>query len=728
MVEGAGGTSAYTDGSASATIPVNDPDHNLSKLTISFYYQRNSAAAKHILLAAGPDGSQAGNFSIEVLANGRLRGYHVGQDAQLRFFESTNGITGTDLQVGTAHRIDLTLGSSGARIYLDGVPLTNAFILANTNGWNNAQIKFLGIFTDAVSSPADGAFDRFRIWNRALTPKQIAALEPAQSISLPAKSPSGVSVDALTAFQASRIQVTKLPGWPSGRTPKQVVTQGTHAHGYVRRSWKPSNNDGTWMDFQAGWRKTSSPDTIRIALDNGQELNLSISVTHSIPSPGSGGTTRVLNASGGGDYTDWNTAIAALRTNDVLVVRAPAGNFVYTQNNNGGGPTSTANGVKIVAHPDDLAAGRRPRIHVQGSTFKRYADDLNNGHWVLHQDLGGSHGKIWKTAQTFAAGSIVNVGCSYRTVGGGLRRCFTYTNTPGTPGALARLTDTTYPRVEVDQPDVPSQWALYMGPGIYLHSDNKLYIRLTPLTDGIGALQVNKSLGTGFPNPPWNWAEDGPQSTDPNQCQLFISSSNDSATIGVTTNTSYILRINSTSNWVIENLDFIGGGDTIQMRDGTNHTIRGCRFLGWAPPYMPDGTRQDTIRRRHNMFAAVNTFGLLCERCEFWGGTPPWVGWSDNKGQMGAYSLAAAATTMWYMQGLSDTTVSFSGTFRNCLMDGWVCATKPGGTPQFIKFHNCSLRYWGLDGAIATQNPSEKIDHIRCQLFEGFAVRLDRNA
>ena len=181
MVQGIGGTSAYTAGSGYATTPANHPAHNLPALTISFYYQPNSAAAKHILFAAG-NGTQTGDFSIELLANGRLRAYHVGQDNVLRFFESTNGVTGTNLQVGTAYRIDLTLGSLGARIYLDGVPLTDAFIPANTNGWNNSQIKYLGVFTDGVSNPADGAFDRFRIWDRQLTSQQIAALEPAQSM------------------------------------------------------------------------------------------------------------------------------------------------------------------------------------------------------------------------------------------------------------------------------------------------------------------------------------------------------------------------------------------------------------------------------------------------------------------------------------------------------------------------------------------------------------------
>ncbi len=67
IVQGVGGTSAYTDGSAYATIPADQAAHALNALTLSFYYERGSAAAKQILLAAG-DGTQPGDFSIEVLA------------------------------------------------------------------------------------------------------------------------------------------------------------------------------------------------------------------------------------------------------------------------------------------------------------------------------------------------------------------------------------------------------------------------------------------------------------------------------------------------------------------------------------------------------------------------------------------------------------------------------------------------------------------------------------
>ncbi|MGH6921109.1 MAG: LamG-like jellyroll fold domain-containing protein, partial [Geminicoccaceae bacterium] len=184
LVEGVGGTSAYTDGSAFATIPANAAAHNLAALTISFYYQRNSAAAKHTLLAAG-DGTQTGDFSIEALANGRLHGWHVGQHGLLRSFESTDGVIGTNLQVGTAYRIDLSLGSQGARIYLDGAELTAARIPENTNGWNNGRDKYLGRWTDGVEAPAVGALDRLRIWSGQLSDAEIALLQPPQSTMLP---------------------------------------------------------------------------------------------------------------------------------------------------------------------------------------------------------------------------------------------------------------------------------------------------------------------------------------------------------------------------------------------------------------------------------------------------------------------------------------------------------------------------------------------------------------
>ena len=206
MVAGGGGTSVYTGAGVPppyATFPASQAAHNLTNLTISFYYQRRTTTAKHVLLAAGAVATdiQPGDFSIEVLANGRLRGYHVGQDAVLRFFDDTLGlgITGTDLGL-SAHRIDVSFGAAGAKIYLDGVPLTAAAIPANTNGWNNARVKYLGAFPTTLTGPADGAFDHIRLWNRQLSDAEVAGLEAAVTISLTPPVTSGLIVPDVGQF------------------------------------------------------------------------------------------------------------------------------------------------------------------------------------------------------------------------------------------------------------------------------------------------------------------------------------------------------------------------------------------------------------------------------------------------------------------------------------------------------------------------------------------------
>src|SRR5690606_25659809 len=135
--------------------------------------QRKSGSAKHILFACG-DGSQPGDFSIERLTTGQLRGWHVGTDGILDFFESTNGVTGSEVGTGIASLVVVTMGTGGARVYQDGAELASAAIPGNTNAWNNARVKCLGRWTDGVQSPADGAFDHVQLWDRELSPAEIA--------------------------------------------------------------------------------------------------------------------------------------------------------------------------------------------------------------------------------------------------------------------------------------------------------------------------------------------------------------------------------------------------------------------------------------------------------------------------------------------------------------------------------------------------------------------------
>jgi hypothetical protein len=537
---------------------------------------------------------------------------------------------------------------------------------------------------------------------------------------------SMVTAASVAAFGSSVQKVTTLPGWPAGKKPKRIVSQGSNIHGYVRRAWRPSSrlgqtgtNDGTWMDFQAGWRKTSTPDQIVVLLDDDTtQVTINIAVTHVIP--GTSGRTRTLHpTAGSGDYTTWSQAISDLQTNDVLVVRAPSDPTVYSTSGPTGGPTSTVDGVKIVADPTDLAAGRRPRIHVQGGIWAKYADQLNAGNWTdVSATNGLPTGTLWWTTTTLGTPGT-NVGCAFRTKAGRLRRCYTYTNTSNMAAgiALLKLKDTNYTRIQQGQTDAGA--ALYTGPGIYLDtSANRLYIRLTPVTATTGALQVHAGVGKGN-NPPWPWVEEEPADTDPNKVQLYISSTNDNNTATITTSgdgnfgvmdlSNRLLRINGTSNWLLENLDFVGGGDTIQMRNCSGTTIRGCRFLGWAPPHFKDGVGLTTCHRRHFMLDVVDATGLLCERCEFWGGTPYYLGADENKVHRGGYPLGANATLFYCSSG----TGTFSGTFRNCIIEHFISLAKSGGSLVSVKFHNNYMQYVGEDGLIIMKLATTGIDFIR---------------
>jgi len=178
-----GGTSLFKTGGQYGTLPNIAPAHNFGAMTISVYYQPNSALNKHTLLAgSGEFSGVAGDFSLERLTNGRLRAFHYDQAGDLGFFESSAGIAATNLATDTAYRIDLSLGPAGAALYLDGALVSS--LPTHTNAWNNARVKYLGIWVDGVQSSVDGAFDKLRIWDRQLTQTEITALEAATSVTL----------------------------------------------------------------------------------------------------------------------------------------------------------------------------------------------------------------------------------------------------------------------------------------------------------------------------------------------------------------------------------------------------------------------------------------------------------------------------------------------------------------------------------------------------------------
>lgn len=192
LVQGIAGTSLFkTGGSAHLLLPANNPAHDLSQPSISFYYQPFASDDKHILFTGSDPapGNNVGEFSIERLTNGRLRAWHVGQDGGLRFFEDTSGIAATNLVVDAAVRITATFGPGGAKIYVDDTEVAN--IPENTNGWDNTVNKYLGVWSDGASPTSQGVFDHLRIWDGELEASGVAALEPAVEAIVAVDDPQG---------------------------------------------------------------------------------------------------------------------------------------------------------------------------------------------------------------------------------------------------------------------------------------------------------------------------------------------------------------------------------------------------------------------------------------------------------------------------------------------------------------------------------------------------------
>ena len=185
LVSGVSGQSFYkTGGAAYFTIPASNPAHALAALSFSFYYQPTFNASSQCICARG-NGSAPGGFSIERRDNGRLRGWHVGQDGGIRNFGGdTDGIPGTNLAVGTAYRITVTMGLGGVKVYLNDTLVSHT--PENINTWANGSPWVWGIWTDLDSIPMWGVVDHIRVWDGELQASGVAALEPATSITPPA--------------------------------------------------------------------------------------------------------------------------------------------------------------------------------------------------------------------------------------------------------------------------------------------------------------------------------------------------------------------------------------------------------------------------------------------------------------------------------------------------------------------------------------------------------------
>ena len=698
-----GGAIGFNGTDAYGQIPDN-PAFALASYTIDFAFQADAApapGANMVLLSkdrfpSPPDGG----LSIEVFNDAgqlKLRGYAGGLSAAPGWIGDPNGVA--DIRLNRGYKVTVTVSGAGAKLYLDGEEKASA---ANTQGWqSNGEPIVLGAYSADALAKFDGVLDDVAIFDRALTPDEISTLGDSRTIQH--QSSSSVSLTApLEIFTPAEIQVTALAGWPAGRSPKAITAQGARAYGYVRRSWKATRNDGTWMNFWPGWQPGAT-EGIEVILDDDSGLTISVEVQATIPSPTGSGVTRYLDASaaGGGDGTagapwnSWASAIAGLGSGDVLVVRARSGtrslsgrqipNYVYPVDVGGSGTvTSTANNVTIYADPTDLAAGRRPRIHINGTDLAGFFDDPN-GMW--EPDPSDGAGNVWRTTRsTYTQTDSQNIwwrGSTGRICGG-----YAYFN-KNQSSYLNQLRDTTYPKSDM----YGGRTQTYVGPGITF-SNGRYYVRLSP--PPLSTIVEGARTTT-----PWYWTDYYPPGTNPNTVPLYVSTANDGTT------TQSCLTINGTIGWKIYNLDFVCGHFGIRADNTSGFQVWGCQFIGASQGDHPDTDNGNSAQGKQIRLLGATNF--LADRCAFFGGCPPWFTWSEGKGWNGSHAT-----------GLRNGPYDFlniTGVSRHCRFESFFSMLLFNDQKE-MRWHHCDwLNIGPGEGSLVVNAPSDILEVIRCRVM-----------
>lgn len=513
-----------------------------------------------------------------------------------------------------------------------------------------------------------------------------------------------VTLAPVSVFTPSRQRIIELSGWLSGRKPVAVTRQGRYAKVVIRRSWKNTDNDGSYVDIYPGWRNTGGKtDTATVELDNGDTIDIAYEVRDLLPA----GTKRYLDASratngdgsGSSPWNNWASAIAGVREGDVLVVSAKAGtrslggheipNCVYPVDGDSGGPSSSVDNVTIVADPVDTAAGRRPVIQNNATEFAGFLHKAKpNGMWVLYKDLG-TEGTVWKSVQSFSAPAH-SYAAMYKAINGRWIKLYSLRNIDGakTQSRLSQLTDTTYPRFR------GKNYGTYWGPSISYEPDGHYYIRLQPPAKRT-IFDPNETAD--LPYPAWDWTGNYASSMDPNNVDIVIVSGEDWV------NKNYLLDLTNRKGWTLKNLDFILGnigiwapGDVddlsffgVTMKGGTT-----MDFLDeeWDVPYIWAYVYTDAL----NGIAPTRPEGFLFDHCEIWGGLPPWASWLEGKGAFGAAPFA--------YRGDMISVTALKATYRHSIIDGWWSAAWYCSPPLWgdryrqVSIHHSLVRHFGSDG------------------------------
>jgi hypothetical protein len=520
--------------------------------------------------------------------------------------------------------------------------------------------------------------------------------------------PVGVGLGTLPAFSRVTINATGLAGWPAGRTPKAILQQGAHASGYIRRAWKPTLNSGTHIDLVTGWQKTTSAETIRLQLDNNSEIDLTYTVGHNIPAPTGGGVTRTLDRTGGGNFTTWAAAIGALTSGDVLVVRARTGtwtdsgghaipNYVYDVTSNVAPPSGVTN-VTVVAHPDDVAAGRRPILWRNAGQFARFKYAAADA-WQVHATLSGSHGTIYQSVARFAQPNHSYFG-AYKNRVGDWTALYPYQAISDATDRAPTLHDTTYGPTSIDNSGAsfPLTPPTYFGPGVlYNKATDRWEVRLTNVQQ-----KSYQNPNAGLPWPPWNWTGHYAPNNDARLCEIVIT---DGAGFS---NGNCLLDINGRNGWKFYNIDFIYGNFGVKAGNcATQPQFFGCFFLGGAPTdFNNDTTANGNILHTSS---AVLTNGtttapstdLLFDRCSIHGAMPPWTEFGEGKGARGAFGVGVRRDFLSWSHGRA--------LFRYCDIKNWwqFWWLGNGNAPHKAHFHHSRLLQFGMDGALLGENSND---------------------
>ena len=699
-----GGNSVSFDGSTSYLVIPHISAYAVSSYTLFLTQRPTSAPPFNRVIFSKAGLPHIGEVTIEQVMTGgvsMIRSY-IQDDLGVIYWIGPSDATGAaPLPIGSIRQILLEVSPAGAKLYLRAPAGEWEEVASNVNaitGWtqNLEPIHLASYPPDA--GLYHGLVDQLRIYSGLLTAAEKDNLpRPVVSASF--------TLASMETFSVGQQRLTTVPGW-SG-TPKEIASQGQHVHAYLRRpvDYGP-NNDGTYIDLIAGSRKTINPDTIQVRLTDDSVVDLSISVTRGLP-----GGAKTLDNTGADSptFTTWNSMLTSVVANDNVLIRARAGtrtdlagysipNFVYDVTSK---PSSSVNTVKLIAHPDDVAASRKPVIMWEGNRYARYVYSLAQNPWELHQTLGDGS-TIWRTKEVHPAASTY---CGFYKTSmpkqqpGDPDHTWVALFSPRHPSQTSRLAvlqDITYPRV--------SDWGAatqpYRGPSLIQEPDGRFYVRLSPPVQ-----QVIQNPAAGAPWPTWGWQDYYPDSANPNQVPIFIAVGD----VGAYSNRNWLLGMAGRSGWEVENISFFFGNTAIFGDQCTNilpkfrglYTVGGCTgdfFLSSDGQHAIDASSGMASTLSSQNFPSVTQDGIF-EQSYGFGGIAPWMSWMDGKGGYGPGGQACRR------EFISTGRTQFI--YRNCVFSDFYHFMWLPVSPGPIKNHfvHCLLRNWGSqDGAFVSSN------------------------